>query len=325
MIGLRTALYGIVIVALTLMSGCATIPPELDSPATAHLPRRVELSSTPFYPQQAYQCGPAALATVLQVAKVDATPEELTPEVFLPGRKGSLALELVAATRARDRLAYPLDPSPRALLEELAAGRPVLVMQNVALKIAPTWHFAVVIGYDLDERTVTLRSGTVERLVMSLRGFMRTWDLADRWAMVVLEPDELPSNPVLDKYLKAAAELEATGRLQAAARAYTRAHEHWPASPWPALGIANVAYAQGDRATAERGYRTALALDPGHVVANHNLAEVLLARGCVTEARAYAQRALDGAIGTPLEQTVRATADKIARTTQPDTCLERSP
>lgn len=301
---------------LALLFGCATRPPELNPAATAHLPRRVELVDTPFHPQDEYQCGPAALATVLNAVHVDVSPQALTSEVYIPGRKGSLSVELIAAARTRDRLAYQLDANVGALLEEIAAGRPVLVMQNLALKIAPTWHFAVVVGYDLDARTFVLRSGTVERLVMSERGFLRTWDLADRWAIVVLEPRELPANADLHRYMAAAAGLEATGRLDAAAVAYTKAHEHWPASAWPALGVANVSYAQRDWAKAEHGYRTALAIDPSNVVANNNLAELLLERGCIAQARVYAERASKAAIGTPLEEAARATASKMQRTVE---------
>jgi tetratricopeptide (TPR) repeat protein len=301
------------VLALCVLSACATRPAELSASATAHLPRQAELFDTPFHPQDEYQCGPAALATVLTASHVEISPAELTPEVFLPGRKGSLAVELIAAARARDRLAYPLAPNPRAILEEIAVGRPVLVMQNLALKIAPTWHFAVVIGYDLDARTFILRSGTVERLVMSERGFLRTWDLADRWAIVALEPGQLPNNPDLHEYMTAAAALEATGRLEAALLAYGKAHEHWPTSAWPALGVANVSYTQGAWADAERGYRTALALEPGNIVANNNLAELLMKRGCILEARAHAERATATAIGTPLEQATTATLKKIER------------
>lgn len=311
-IELRSFAYALqLLLVLVALSGCATRPAELDAQTTAHLPRRVELVDTPFHPQDDYQCGPAALATVLQATDVKVSPEALTPEVFLPSRKGSLAVELIAATRTRERLAYPLDPHPLAILEQVAAGKPVLVMQNLALKIAPTWHFAVVIGYDLEARTFILRSGTVDRLVMSERGFMRTWDLADRWAIVVLEPDRLPTRPDLHKYMTAAAGLEATGHLDAAARAYRTAHEHWPTSAWPALGIANVSYAQGAWAEAERGYRTALALDPANVVAHNNLAELLLKRGCVSQARIHAERAATSAIGTPLAQATAATLKKM--------------
>ncbi len=311
----RSAFYSFFTLVLLALTGCATHRNALDPTAVAHLPRRVELTDTPFYPQEAYQCGPAALATVLRSADVAVTPDELTPEVFLPGRKGSLAVELIAATRQRDRLAYRLDPDPRAILEELAAGRPVLVMQNVALKIVPTWHFAVVIGYDLDAQTFTLRSGTIERLVMSTRGFLRTWDLADRWAMVALKPGELPATPDMHKYMTAAAELEAIGRLEAAKQAYETAREQWPNSAWPVLGLANVQHAGGDLRGAEESYRAALAIEPDNIVANNNLAELLLARGCLDEARAFAARALKHATGTPLEQATLSTVTKLEQAT----------
>jgi hypothetical protein len=32
-------------------------------------------------------------------------------------------------------------------VDQLEAGRPVLVLQNLALKLWPQWHYAVVVGY----------------------------------------------------------------------------------------------------------------------------------------------------------------------------------
>ena len=63
------------------------------------IPEKVELAETPFFSQQRYQCGPAALATVLNAAGVKVTDEELVPEVYLPTREGSLQVEMLAATR----------------------------------------------------------------------------------------------------------------------------------------------------------------------------------------------------------------------------------
>src|SRR3546814_2318796 len=42
-----------------------------DLPAGEPLPRQVELSEVPFFPQEDYYCGPAALATVLAWGGVD--------------------------------------------------------------------------------------------------------------------------------------------------------------------------------------------------------------------------------------------------------------
>ena len=82
-----------------LLGGCAQ-PPRLP-PESAALPARVELRDVPFFPQEAYQCGPAALATMLGQRGLALTPGQLKDEVFIPGREGSLQLEMVAAARAR--------------------------------------------------------------------------------------------------------------------------------------------------------------------------------------------------------------------------------
>jgi tetratricopeptide (TPR) repeat protein len=295
--------------AVAVLCGCAS--GRQQSEPAASLPAQAELTQVPFFAQDRYQCGPAALATVLQSTGVAVTPQELTSEVYLPGRKGALQLELVAAARARDRLAYLVTADLAALLEQVAAGRPVLVLQNLGIKALPIWHFAVVVGYDLNARTMILRSGTTERLVTGTQRFMRTWDRGERWALVVLEPGQLPVNPDLDRYLRAAASLEATGRLDAAEQAYSRAREHWPRSAWPALGIANINYKRGELAAAESGYAAALELDPKSIVAHNNLAEILATRGCSDQARAHIEQAAALAQGTTLEPVVIATKRQI--------------
>jgi tetratricopeptide (TPR) repeat protein len=306
----RNARAAIACAAIAVLCGCASNP-QHSMLSAASLPSQAELTQVPFFAQERYQCGPAALATVLQSTGLRVTPQELTSEVYLPGRRGALQVELVAAARARDRLAYPLAGDLTALLEQVAAGRPVLVLQNLGVKIAPMWHFAVVVGYDLDARTLTLRSGTTERLVTGTDRFMRTWDRGERWALVVLEPDQMPADPDLDRYVKAAASLEAVGRLDAAGRAYLRAREQWPQSVWPPLGMANISYTRGDLAAAESGYAAALELDPNNVVAHNNLAELLAARGCVDRARVHLDEAAALARGTTLESGVSATKQQI--------------
>ena len=299
-------------ILLIALGGCSINPPHFAPEETAGLPAQVELTQVPFFPQKQHQCGPAALATVLRNSGASGSPDELTSEVYVPGRKGSLQVELVAAARMRDRVTYEISRDLPSVLHQVAAGSPVLVMQNLGVTPIPIWHYAVVVGYDLDTGTLVLRSGTTERRVMGMRRFMSTWNRAQRWGFVVLEPGQLPADAQLDRYVAAAAALEAVGRLDAAGRAYARAHEQWPASAWPQLGLANVSYRRGERQAAEGGYLATLALDPRNVVAHNNLAEILSDRGCVSQARAHADRAAALAKGTALEAAVATTAQHVA-------------
>ncbi|MET0987939.1 MAG: hypothetical protein ABW034_21275, partial [Steroidobacteraceae bacterium] len=96
----QTGLALRVLVILLATSGCQSSLRSLPD----DLPERVELEQVPFFPQAEYQCGPAALATVLEAAGVATTPDALVPIVYLPARKGTLQTELVAATRRFDRI-----------------------------------------------------------------------------------------------------------------------------------------------------------------------------------------------------------------------------
>ncbi len=268
---------------ICLLSACARSP--LLGPGALHLPVRVELTDVPFFPQDDYQCGPAALATVLVNEGVPTTPGALKDKVFLPGRQGSLQVELVAAARAQGQLVYPLEPRLDAVLEEVAAGNPVLVMQNLAFERWPQWHFAVIVGYDHEQQSLVLRSGTTRQLQTSFVSFMRTWHRAGRWAVVTAPPERVPATAQLLPWLQAASDLEETGQRSAARRAYRTAIQTWPqeALPWFALG--NEAYARGDRPAAEHALLRGIEVQPAFAPGWFNLSEVLAERGCMQAAR----------------------------------------
>jgi len=262
-----------------LTAGCAHRAELIAPVLSATTQPVVELVDTPFFPQRDFQCGPAALATVLVASGVNVTADELVGRVYLPGRKGSLQAELQAASRSFDRLPYPLPPNLPALLSEIAAQHPVLVLQNLGFESMPMWHYAVVVGFDAGSDRLILRSGTEQRAQMSARKFMASWERAGHWAIVVLEPQALPASAERSRYLEAAAGLEAAHRYDAAARAYGAALQRWPDDTTALLGIGNVNYARGDLGNAESVYRTVLDIDPGHVIARNNLAQTLLDQG----------------------------------------------
>lgn len=280
-------LRGTVLLAASLLAAsCATAPPAIGPQLPYDAPVERELAHVPFFPQEDYQCGPAALATVLSASGVDVTADALTRQVYLPGRRGSLQTELVAATRRHGRLPYRLEGGLPALLAQVDAGHPVVVLQNLGFKRWPRWHYAVVVGYSAAEDTVVLRSGTTRRLSMPAWLFQRTWRDSNQWALMALGPDELPAEPDPDAWVEAAAALEATGNTGAAHEAFAVAVRQWPDHPAARLGLGNTLYQRGDAAAAEAVLRELVADRPDYHAGRNNLAHVLAERGCTAEARA---------------------------------------
>lgn len=272
---------GLIVVLLLLAGGCANRHPGLDAYLNdTEITSMLELRDTPFFPQEEYQCGPAALATVLVASDIDVTPDELTGKVYLPQREGSLQLELIAAVRRYGRLPYVLDGGLAAILSELSTGRPVLVLQNLGLASYPFWHYAVVIGFDTARDEIILRSGDRQRLTMSTRKFMRSWELADYWALAVLRPGEMPVAPDETRYVHAIAALESAAQPGAAAVFYAAALSRWPDNPLALFGTGNIHYTQGNREAAEATYQRLLAIRPDNAAARNNLAHLLAERGC---------------------------------------------
>jgi hypothetical protein len=301
-----------------LHAGCASRGPALPSAAEAGVTARVELEQTPFFPQDKYECGPAALATVLAASGLGVAPDDIAPEVYLPGRRGSLQPELLASVRRHGRLPYVLPGSLDAIVRQVAAGSPVLVLQKLGAGPWPGWHYAVVIGYDLDTGYLRLRSGTDRRLRMSVSRFMMIWGRAGLWAMVAVRPGDMPASPDLGRYMEAAASLESIGEIDAAREAYLAAARRWPNDALPRIALGNVALARGELQIAERAYEDALRLDGRNVAARNNLAEVLLRRGCPMAARAEIDLAARLAAGGQYATAVADTAAKIASVQGPD-------
>lgn len=257
---------------LLLLSGCVSIPE-----AVRELPDGlyIEIPDTPFFPQERYQCGPAALATVLVASGVSASPADLVDEVYLPGRRGSLQLELVAATRRHERVPYVIEGTLAAILAEIETGRPVLVLQNLGVAAIPRWHYAVVVGVDAGSGDVILRSGTDQRRVTRIDTFLMTWRRSGYWGMVALRPGELPAIVDRPRYFSAIAALEATGRAATASVAWHAAAQRWPEDSTVLFGIANTEFELGRLEAAETAYRDLLARDATLTVARNNLALVL--------------------------------------------------
>jgi hypothetical protein len=295
-----------------LLSACAATGVR-EVTQNPQFPRQHELTETPFFPQELYHCGPAALATALNAIDVKVSPDQLVPEVYIPSRKGSLQIEMLAAARRHGALAVKIEPELGAVLKEIAAGNVVLVMQNLGLSWAPSWHYAVVVGYDLDKELIWLRSGTFERFEMSLSAFQRTWARSKYWAFVALKPGNLPASGGVDAVISALITYEKNAGAAKALVAYAAAAKRWPGNLVLLTGLGNSAFVTGDLTGAASAFREATSVHPDSAVAHNNLANVLLAQGDVLAAKESAEKAMQLADkDQKLQSQIQKTIDEIS-------------
>ena len=287
----RFYLSGLLAFVLSL-SGCATAPGSSRVDASTQMPASVELTHIGFYPQTQDQCGPAALATVLESAGVVRTLTQLQAEVYVPQRQGSLQFEMLGGARRAGVLPYVLNGDLSDLWQEVAAGHPVVVLQNLRWEWLPLWHYAVLVGYDHARQTVVLRSGEEKRLVMSVADFETSWKRADRWAFVALSGDQRPATATAERFVEATLTLERVAPLKAQ-QAYQTALEAWPRDLTARLALGNIAYKAHDLKVAQMHYAQAVADHPRAADAWNNLAQVLYDTQQWTDAKVAVEKALD--------------------------------
>lgn len=300
------------VLLLTLLLGaCATQSSSLMQSAAPGLPRQAELASVPFFPQERYQCGPAALAMSLNAAGIRITPEELVPQVYVPAREGSLQPEMLASGRRNGAVSIAIPPKLEALMAEIAAGNPVVVLQNLSLPWFPLWHYAVAVGYDLDRGEIILRSGVTEREVMPLSTFERTWSRGGYWGMVTVPPDRLPRTVDQGTATSALVAYEKSAPADRARVAYGTALQRWPTDLTLQLGYGNAAYASGDLVAAAAAFRRAAEAHPENVPVLNNLATVLAETGQLEEAGRVAEHAV--ALGGRFHEQAKNTLESIRK------------
>ena len=291
-----------------LLAACATqTPAVLHSPQG--LPQQSELVDTPYFAQEDHQCGPASLAMALSAAGFKTSPEALEALVYLPSRQGSLQPEMLAAARRQGALALPVKPRLNALLNEVAHGHPVVVLQNLGLSWMPRWHYAVVIGYDLPHAVIILRSGPNSRELMQMSTFEHTWARSGYWGMLVLPTGQLPAEADATDVAKALVALEKYAEPEQMLRVYGLALERWPEHAVLRMGLGNSAYRSGDLLQAESIFRSIIKTQPSDAAALNNLAAVLQDQHRLSEALSIAERASE--IAGPWQGHAQATRDAI--------------
>lgn len=275
------------------LAGCAWEGPmpinAANAPSGDDRPMVVRVNGVPFHPQQGFRCGPAAMAMAIGWSGINVEPAQLEGRFLDPLPDPRAALGDVAWDHGR--LAYPVVGMDR-MMSELAAGHPVIVLQNLGVAREPLWNCTIAIGYDRNSDEVILHSGGQPAKRMSMRLLERLWAETGEWGMVVIRPGDMPATAERAPYLAAARGLEQSGRHWEAVLAYDAALARWPADGTALMGLGSSLYLLGDQEGAADAYQAAAAVAEDPAPALDAMAHVLAEMGRRDEAAAAAAQAV---------------------------------
>ncbi|MDR3418384.1 MAG: PA2778 family cysteine peptidase [Nevskia sp.] len=300
---------------VTLLAACTAGPRLRDHNVSM---QAVELKGVPYYAQDGYQGGPAALAEALGGSGVQVAPADLVKLVYDPATGSSPQASMVAASGRYGRVPYVLSSNQLDLdvVHLVQTGHPVLVLLHRGL-VLKQWRYAVVIGVDPASSTFVLRSGGEQRRSVSYGDFIAEWRDSGYWAMLTARPGDLPDQIAPRDWITAAAAVQHSGPPEAAAEAYGAATRRWPkeAGAWDGLG--NAAYALHDLPGAIEAYSNEVQLQPDDAQAHDKLAQALLGRQCADQAEDEVNHALALETDPARRAAYQRTLDEVSRHTGP--------
>jgi ABC-type bacteriocin/lantibiotic exporter with double-glycine peptidase domain len=132
-----------------------------------------------------YWCGPAALAAVLRFHGEEVTAPQIAKDIYLPGYRGTLNLDLMLWARRRGLQVWAGSGAPDEIRRAVSRDRPVICMVRRRARLADRNHFVIVRGYD-DRRAIgLLDEGTGAERTAPMEAFERDWQECGHWMMVV--------------------------------------------------------------------------------------------------------------------------------------------
>jgi len=141
------------------------------------------IENVPFYPQEAYQCGPASLAGVLNYWGIYVSPEEVATEIYSQSAKGTLNLDMISYAEKKGLKANYYKGSFDDIKNKINLGYPVIVLVDKGFWIYQQNHFMVITGYY--ENGIVANSGKEKRKPIPLRSFLKSWERTKFWTLLI--------------------------------------------------------------------------------------------------------------------------------------------
>jgi ABC-type bacteriocin/lantibiotic exporter with double-glycine peptidase domain len=148
-------------------------------------PEGVRIHDVGPYLQDPEQCGPFALAALLNYVGIDADPELLSKRLYSPGAGGALTMDLFLEARRTGLEARQLSGNEKLLAEELWEYNPVIVLLKYPGFRGSVGHFILVTGYSRDPDGFFVLWGDGKVSWMKQEKFHELWSGSGFWMLTV--------------------------------------------------------------------------------------------------------------------------------------------
>jgi ABC-type bacteriocin/lantibiotic exporter with double-glycine peptidase domain len=136
----------------------------------------------PFYPQEAYQCGPSSLAAVLNYYGIDVSPEEISRDIYSKAARGTLNIDMVLYAEKKGLAVRQYSGSVDDIKQHIDSGAPLIVMVDNGFSLYQRNHFMVIIGYN--DAGIISNSGREQRKFIPFHDFNKTWRKTNYWTLL---------------------------------------------------------------------------------------------------------------------------------------------
>jgi len=230
--------------------------------------------------QRAYQCGPAALESVLRYWGVKADASALAGSLSSSRRaRGVLNIALAQQMKEQGFWTQMESSDPEQLKEWVRRGVPPVIALSVGPLGLPLYHFVVVTGFDDRQGLFYLNAGGAGVESLKQEQLDARWKKTGRWLLIACPPERVtwPLNG------RQSAEMgllfEKQGNLESALRWYQTAREREPDNPAVQFNLANVHLRKGNLAEALAIYEGLAPRHPRWGALQNNLAWTRLNMG----------------------------------------------
>ncbi len=251
------------------------------------------IQSVPFEKQTRYQCGPAALSSVMKYWGKAVSQEEIAKTVYIPRLHGTLDFDLEDYPKNYGLWVRSYSATFEDLKAKIKKDIPLIVLQREVPQFLNRYHYLVVVGYDEPRGLVVAHAGYKQDAVFTTKEFLKKWDGTQRWALLVVAPEKIDWQLSAEEHNSLGLFYEKQNDLRRAKDNYEAAVQIEPKVATFYFNLGNVNLKLRNFEGAEGAYKRAIELEPKFADAYNNLACVYLEQRLkLTEAKQLVDEAV---------------------------------